>query len=337
MSTYIRPQQKNLRDYTDCPIILRDYLRHIVTIDGLGIRTANAYYINLRLFLRYIKMLRDEIDPEKYDIILINDISSEDLAKVTEDDVLNYLYFLAQKGDGVSTRSAKLSAIKAFYKYTCAMYPSEFHSNPSLRIKSPKIPERQPKYLTEEEALLLLGAAKRTYDPIRNYCITALLLNCGMRLSELTAINVNSRVGNTIKIIGKGNKERTLYLNDMCMEAIDKWLVERAKIKDILDETAMFVSRQSHRRMTGRSIQNVIELELKLAGLSGMGFSPHKLRHTAATLMYNSGADLMELKEILGHENTVTTEIYTHVYQQRLKEVSDNNPLNKRKYNSIED
>ena len=330
MSTYLNPKTKNqVQNYDDCFPLLRDFLVYIITIQGLSLKTANTYYVNIRLFFRYYKMIKNNISIEDYDSITITDISEADVASVKKIDILNYLYFLANQGNSVNTRGHKLSSLKSFYQYVCRLRLSNI-VNPTENIERPRVPIRQPKYLNLTEAEMLLKAAKKTPNPERDFCITTLFLNCGMRLNELVNINVNSIIDNTIKIIGKGNKERTVYLNESCLSAIYEWKIKRNEIPNIIDKEALFISKLTRRRLTCRGVEKIIEKMLLSAGLSGKGYSPHKLRHTAATLMHDAGADVLELKEILGHEHTDTTEIYTHLNNQKLQNVSENNPLNKK-------
>ena len=337
MSTYIRSDNKRLHDYEDCPPLLKRFLRHIVTIQGLTIRTANQYYVNIRLFLRYIRMLKLDLPDSDYETVGIDDISREDLVRVTKDDVLSYLFFLAGRGDEVVSRGNKLSSIKSFYRYLC---DSEgFEENPAAQINRPKLPKRDPKYLSLEEARELLEAARQQPESERDVCIVTLLLNCGMRLSELCSMDTDAfklpspddpeEMNCTLKIIGKGNKERTVYLNTSCVEALREWLAVRATYPGLEQEKALFCSKRTRQRLTGRAVEKIIERILQRAGLSGKGYSPHKLRHTAATLMYEGGADVLELKDVLGHEHTTTTEIYTHLNNKRLRDVTENNPLNR--------
>lgn len=328
MSTYIRTQQKNLREYIDTFPLLDDFIKNSAIMQGLSIRSINTYYINLRSFFRYIKLLRDDLDEAQYETLCIRDLSSEDVSMVTEEDIYNYMAFCTQRGNNPNTRSSKLTAIREFFDFVCKSYPELMPTNPVLRIQNPKLPKRLPIYPNEEQSFQILEAAKRSIEPDRDFCIIVIMLNCGLRVSEIVNLNVSSIKETALKIKGKGNKERMVPLNDSCLYAIDKWLAERALIKDKLDQEALFISRRTHNRLTVRGTEKIVERVLKLAGLSGYGFSPHKLRHAAATLMHENGADVLELQAILGHENVATTQIYTHVNSNRLKTITDNNPLN---------
>jgi len=305
---------------------LEEYIRHEIAIKGSSRKTANTYYVNLRQFMRYLKMTVYDIPREEYTTIKIFDISEKELLTVSYDTILKYLYFLSEEGLVPSTRSNKLSAISTFYDYLCDSHPDVFKYNPAQRVDKPKLPKRQPKYLTESESKMLLKASMKTSEPERDYCIISLFLNCGMRLSELVNINISDIGTDTIQIMGKGNKQRTIYLNSSCISAIDNWLLRRSKIENIIDSKALFVSRR-RTRITQRAVEKIVEKTLQAAGLGGRGFSTHKLRHTAATLLHEKGADLLELKEILGHEHTTTTEIYTHINNQRLREIAKTSPF----------
>lgn len=328
MSTYIRTQQKNHKDYSDSFTLLDEFLRNLAIVQGLAIHTTNNYYMHLRLFFRYIKLIRDELDEAQFEELCIRDISFEEVAKISEDDVYDFLAFCAARGDVASTRSAKLSSIRKFFNFCCTSYPDSFAKNPTTRIRNPKLPKRLPIFPNEEQSIDILNAATRSVLPERDFCIVTIMLNCGLRVSELVNLNVNSIKETSLRIKGKGNKERMVPLNESCLYAINKWLTARAAIKDKLDQEALFISPRTHNRLTVRGTEKIVERILNLAGLAGCGFSPHKLRHAAATLMHENGADVLELQAILGHDNVATTQIYTHVNTNRLKTVTDNNPLN---------
>ena len=199
--------------------------------------------------------------------------------------------------------------------------------NPTENIELPQNKKRLPKYLTLEQSMELLSAIETEFTS-RDYCIIMLLLNCGMRLSEIVGIDIRDIRDDTLRIIGKGNKERIVYLNTGCLRAIDDYIKERNTIVSPVSEPALFISKRTKKRLTGRRVEQIVEQCLKLAGLDGMGFSTHKLRHTAATLMYRSGgADMLALKEILGHEHVSTTEIYTHISDAELKKAAKSSPL----------
>ena len=330
VNTYIsnRQNKKYVNKYNDINPILQEFIRYVIAIQGLSQKTANTYYVNLRQYMRYLVMLEKDYEKEDFEYIPIADVKYEMLTDATEETILEYLYFLAEMGLSPSSRSNKLSAIKSFYKYVCNKYPQDFPVNPAHKIDRPKIPKKLPVHLSESEAIRLIKASLKTSSPERDYCILTLFLNCGMRLSELVGINISDIGTETLRIEGKGHKQRTVYLNDACLSALNNWKLKRNEIANIIDVDALFISDRTRQRLTQRGIEKMLDRVLRDAGLDGQGISPHKLRHTAATLLYNSGADLLELKQILGHEHTTTTEIYTHLNNARLKEVADHSPLN---------
>ena len=210
-------------------------------------------------------------------------------------------------------RSRKVSAIRSFYKYL-TVSSGKLAENPMLNLETPKLKKTLPKYLTLEQALELLTHVETNFTE-RDFCIITLFLNCGMRLSELCGINIHDIRDNQLKLLGKGNKERIVYLNGSCIDAVNNYLAvlnSGEKVKRV-DKNALFLNRNG-KRISPRRVEQIVEHCLKEAGLDGMGISPHKLRHTAATLLYqDAGVDIRVLKELLGHESLSTTEIYTHV------------------------
>lgn len=331
MSTYfdVNHPGKNGK-YEDCPEILREYLYYMETIQNRSLRTVNAYYIDLRLFLRFLKLRRGIVpsDAEINQIPLL-DIDLNFVKSVTKSEIYEFLHYITtERGNSAAPRARKASAIKGYFKYltTKAVY---FKENPAEDVEVTVKQKRLPKYLSLEESMELLKNVQSSY-PERDYCILTLFLNCGMRLSELVGINLTDYRDNHIHIIGKGNKERLVYLNKACVTALDHYLKVRASMRVKPEcKNAMFLSRLGT-RMTPRSVQLVVEKSLEASGLAGKGYSAHKLRHTAATLMYRFGnADMLALKEILGHEHVSTTEIYTHIATEQLQRTVDASPLAK--------
>lgn len=230
------------------------------------------------------------------------------------------------RANSAASRARKLSSLRGFFKYM-VQKTHQLEINPCENIELPQNKKRLPKYLTLEQCMELLSNIDSKFAS-RDYCIVMLFLNCGMRLSELVGIDIKDIRGDTLRIIGKGNKERTVYLNSGCLTAIDDYLKERNAIISPAIEPALFISATRKTRLTARGVQQIIEKALKSAGLDGMGFSTHKLRHTAATLMHRSGgADMLALKEILGHEHVSTTEIYTHLSDEALMKAAKSSPL----------
>lgn len=316
--------------FSDCPEPLREFLSYILTIRGLSPRTVDGYYIELRTFLRFLKLYRaDQLNPEDFAKTPIIDISTEIICGIKLADVYAYLNFAhSELGNAASARARKVSALSSFYKFlsTKTLYMTD---NPIKNLDRPSIKRALPKYLTLDESNELLETVDLS-DSARDYCMLTLFLNCGMRLSELVAINRSDiRDDNTLKLLGKGNKERIVYLNQACLEAIHTYIEDSKKVKRQND--ALFVGKNG-RRLSPRRVEQIIGECLKSAGLSGKGYTPHKLRHTAATLMYQYGnVDVRILKEILGHANLNTTELYTHISNRQLEQAADSSPLAQKK------
>ncbi len=317
----------------DCPDILREFLFYMETILGRSPKTVNGYYIELRTFFRYIKAVKIlksiPQDADELAQIKIDDISKELVCSVTLSDIYDFLHFsLETLHNNASSRSRKISSIRALYKYltTKTNYMEE---NPAKNLDTPSLRKSVPKYLTLEESIELLANVKDESPAVtaRDYCMITLMLNCGMRVSELVGINLEDIRDNTLRLLGKGNKERIVYLNDACISALENYLSLRKAPESGTDRNALFLSAQ-HRRMTTRRVEQIVAKYMKASGLDGRGYSPHKLRHTAATLMYqHGGVDIRALKEILGHANIGTTEIYTHISNQMIEEAANASPL----------
>ncbi len=337
MSTYIDSRNPQLNtDYNDCPELVKNYLRDMEIIKGLSTRTVNGYYIDLRFFFKFIKNYKSTSPVQDFSDVNISNINLSFIEKITTNDVYEFLYYVTRQGkNNPSTRARKLSSIKGFFKYICNK-KKLLKNNPVDDIDSPIIKKSLPKYLTLNDSFALLENINSDFYE-RDYCILILFLNCGMRLSELININITDiRHGeNTMRIIGKGNKERVVYLNTACLDSIDTLIKERAKLTNLKDEKALFVSRKTGNRLSARRVQQIVENCLKSAGLSDRGYSVHKLRHTAATLMYQEGkVDMLALKEILGHAHVSTTEIYTHLNSDNLKKAADSSPFANVKFDS---
>ncbi len=332
MSTYIdsRNPKKN-SDFSDCPELVQMYLRDMQTIRGLSERTVNGYYIDLRVFFKYMKKLHGISPADDFNDIIISDLNLDFIKKITTNDIYEFLHFVtSQRDNNPAARARKLSGIKGFFKYLCNKRKL-IEVNPTDDIDSPAQKKRLPKYLSLNDSMKLLQNIDSDFYE-RDFCIIMLFLNCGMRLSELININLKDvrHDEKTVRIIGKGNKERKVYLNSACIESINILITERAKMANLQDEKALFVSKRTGKRLSARRVQQIVEKCLNNAGLSGQGYSPHKLRHTAATMMYQEGnVDMLALKEILGHAHVSTTEIYTHLSTQHLKDAADASPFAK--------
>lgn len=327
MSSYINtttPEQH--APYLDIPDDVIEYLHYLDFVKLRSPRTVNGYYLDLRGFFRYMMQQWDRVPegaaPEEIDL---THITTHDIAGITKRDIFGYLDYVRSVQNGPKSRARKLSALKGFFGYMVTQV-NKLSQNPTEDISLGTPKPALPKYLTREESLSLLKNIQSDFYE-RDFCIITLFLNCGMRLSELVGIDLSDFRDDTIRILGKGGKERLVYLNDACKQALGHYCKARASLPHLKDRQALFVSKKTGARLTARRVEQIVERCLQNAGLSGRGFSPHKLRHTAATLMYQGGVDMLALKEILGHENVSTTQIYTHINQQKLREAVQASPL----------
>lgn len=316
-------------DYMEqCPMILREYFGYMETIKGKSVRTVEGYFIDLRSFFRYIKLSRGLVNKDaNFEKISILDVDLDLIESVHLTDVFEFLNYVASvRGNNNNTRSRKCSSLRSFYHYLYST-TGQIKHNPVQELGNPKIPKRLPKYLDLEQSIDLLDAVDGPYKE-RDYCILTLFLNCGMRLSELVGINLSDiRSDGSLRITGKGNKQRVVYLNEACVSAIEAYKRVRP-VDGILyqDRNALFISR-NRKRISPKTVQWLVKKYLKEINLDE-GYSVHKLRHTAATLMYQQGGvDTRVLKDILGHENMNTTEIYTHLSSEQIKGAINANPL----------
>lgn len=315
-------------DYSTAPAVLKEFLYYSQTIKGLSPRTVEGNFIDLQLFFKFLIQKRFNcIDNNSINEIDISGVDLNFISSVTQSDILEFLYFITtERNNSASSRARKISSIRSYFKYL-TVKTNQLTYNPAEHIEMPAIKKRLPKYLTLEQAIELLNNTQSSFSE-RDYCIILLFLNCGMRLSELAGIDIKDINKDTLRIIGKGNKERFVYLNDSCIKAIDDYISVRNTIVSPVSEPALFISKRTKKRMSTRRIEQVVEECLQRSGLSQMGFSAHKLRHTAATLLYRSGnADMLALKEILGHEHVSTTEIYTHISDEAIKKAAKSSPL----------
>lgn len=305
---------------------VRDFLVYMETIRGKSPRTVNEYAIDLRTFFRYIKKKRGLCGEETdFEEITVDDIDVDLIKSVTLEDIYEYLVFLRnERNNNASTRARKVSSLRTFYKYASDK-AGIVEVNPTRNLETPKKKKSLPKYLSLEESMELLNGIDGN-NKERNYCIITLFLNCAMRLSELCGINLSDIHNDYIKVTGKGNKERNIFLNKACVDALKKYLAVRPT-EGLKDKNALFVSRLG-RRISPKTVQWIVYKFLKQAGLDGKGYSVHKLRHTAATLMYQQGGvDIRVLQEILGHESLSTTEIYTHLSSEQARNAMSSSPL----------
>lgn len=312
----------------NAPVVLKDFLEYMGTIRGKSPRTVQGYSYDLILFLKYMKIRRNIVQEDTpFEEIGINDIDSYFLRTIGLNDLYSFISYVANERNNLNyARARKVACLRSFFKYlhTKAKIIDE---NPALELEPPKINGRQPVYLSLDESRTLLKAVDGQFKE-RDYAILMLFLNCGLRLSELVNIDIDKINGDTLRVIGKGNKERTVYLNEACMKAVNDYMRVRPYegIKE-KDKKALFISRLKE-RISPRMVQEIVKKYIKCAGLDDNKYSPHKLRHTAATLMYKYGnVDIRALQQILGHESVATTQIYTHIDDERLRQAVKSNPL----------
>lgn len=327
-----------MKRYQDCPQILRDFLTYHETIKGQSPRTISEYYLDLRMFLRFIKLMRYNMPIHtRLDDIDIRDVTIDFIRDITTSDIFDFLSYLANDrtpnpdspvpdyGIAPAARARKLSALKSFYKYL-TVRTKQLSENPVADLEYPKLRKGLPKYLTLSQSAALLKAVSGPNEK-RDYAILMLFLNCGIRRSELVGLNITDVYEDRIRVIGKGNKERFVYFGTPCRKAIDTYLVERNK-KTLSDNRALFGSRDNN-RISVTAVHRLVKKYLLMAGLDAENFSAHKLRHTAATMMLSGGVDVKTVQEVLGHENLNTTQIYTHIENTELKIAAEANPLSK--------
>ncbi|MBP3760021.1 MAG: tyrosine recombinase XerC [Ruminococcus sp.] len=312
---------------SDNPEYINEYLVHLRVVKMLSERTIEEYYFDIRLFLKYIRAVQTDTDLDIEDM-KISDVTPDDLKKISVTDIYNFIFYTSdERHNKDRARYRKISALRSFFKYLTKV-AHLVDTDPMRDIEVPSPKSSMPRFLSLNESMRLLNASDNS-ESVRNYCIITLFLNCGMRLSELVGINISDVdfFENRMRVLGKGRKERMVYLNNACIESINNYLAVRNENHKADSEPALFISNRGT-RISKRRVQQIVEETLKLAGLDGKGLSTHKLRHTAATLMYQYGdADVLTLKELLGHSSTATTEIYTHLNDERVRNAVENNPL----------
>ena len=324
-------------DYrTEAPEILRDFLAYHETVKAHSRRTVDEYFLDLRNFFRYMKQIRDpQLANRALDEIDIMDLDLEFVSSITLTDIYGYMAYLSRErvqnqnsrnpeyGLNAATRARKIATIRSFYNYlTNKMHL--LRENPVKDIDSPKLKKSLPKYLTLDESIRLLDSVDGKNQE-RDYCILTLFLNCGLRISELVGLNLNDIQEDALRVLGKGNKVRIIYLNEACQNALRQYLAVRRPIRG-KDENALFLSAQNE-RMSRSTVHAMVKKRLSEAGIDASEYSSHKLRHTAATLMLQNGVDVRAVQEVLGHDHLNTTEIYTHIDNESLRVAAKANPL----------
>ena len=326
-----------MADYrTEAPQILRDFLSYHETVKAHSRRTVDEYFLDLRNFFRYMKQIRDPaLSDKSLDEIDIMDVDLDFAATVTLTDIYGYMTYLSRDriqhqnspnseyGLNAASRARKIATIRSFYNYlTNKMHL--LRENPVKDMDSPKLKKTLPKYLTLDESIQLLNAVDGKNQE-RDYCILTLFLNCGLRISELVGLNLSDIQDDALRVLGKGNKVRIIYLNDACKDALDRWLAVRRPITG-KDQNALFLSSRNE-RISRSMVHAMVKKRLGEAGIDSTQDSSHRLRHTAATLMLQNGVDVRAVQEVLGHDHLNTTEIYTHIDNESLRVAAKANPL----------
>ena len=318
----------HMNDYMqEVPAVLRDFLSYHETIKGHSSNTVDEYFLDLRNFFRYMKQQRGLVSQDTdFESISIKDIDIAFIRTITLSEIYDYLLFLSRNRNlNEASRARKVSSIRSFYKYL-TVKAKLLNENIVQDLDSPRLRKTLPRYLTLEESLQLLRSVDGK-NRERDYCILMLFLNCGLRISELVGLNVTDVHGDTLRVLGKGNKERILYLNEGCQDAVANYLTVRNMMA--LDrEPALFVTARK-KRISKAGVHKLVKKHLLEAGLDPTKYSSHKLRHTAATLMLQNGVDVRTLQEVLGHDHLNTTQIYTHIDNDDLRIAAKANPLSK--------
>ena len=309
-----------------------EFLNYLENVKGKSVNTIKGYSVDLGLFFKFLKVykgLENNIELEKIEEVEISDLGDNFIKDITLSDIYAFLAFLEKvRNNSAYARARKVATLKSFFKFLNSKIKL-IDENPTVELESPKINKRHPVYLTLDQSITVLNSMdKENKNYYRDYCILTLFLNCGMRLSELCNIEIEKIKGDTLTIIGKGNKERTVYLNEASIAAIENYLKNRNDSKATEEAKKYLFLSNKYRPINKRSVEILVKKHIENAGFKDQKYTPHKLRHTAATLMYKYGnVDIRSLQNILGHENISTTQIYTHVDDETLREAVKTNPL----------
>lgn len=326
-------KHKSINYSSDLPQLVIDFLNYLETIKGKSPNTISGYKIDLQLFFRFMKVYKENLNDLSLELeeINISDVDEKFINTIKLTDIYAFLSFVEkERNNSTYARARKVATLKSFYKFLYGK-AKVIIDNPTLELESPKISKRHPVYLTLEQSLQLLSSLdKSNLNFYRDYCILTLFLNCGLRLSELCSIEINKIKNDTLTIVGKGNKERTIYLNDACIKAINDYLSKRDNSKVPEENKKYLFLSNRNKPINKRTVELLVKKHINTAELLDNNYTPHKLRHTAATLMYKHGnVDIRSLQNILGHENISTTQIYTHIDDDKLREAVRSNPLSK--------
>ncbi|MDZ5048555.1 tyrosine-type recombinase/integrase [Clostridium perfringens] len=309
-----------------------EFLNYLENVKGKSLNTVKGYSVDLGLFFKFLKVykgLENNIELEKIEEVEISDLGDNFIKEITLSDIYAFLAFLEKvRNNSAYARARKVATLKSFFKFLNSKIKL-IDENPTVELESPKINKRHPVYLTLDQSITVLNSMdKENKNYYRDYCILTLFLNCGMRLSELCNIEIEKIKGDTLTIIGKGNKERTVYLNEASIAAIENYLKNRNDSKATEEAKKYLFLSNKYRPINKRSVEILVKKHIENAGFKDQKYTPHKLRHTAATLMYKYGnVDIRSLQNILGHENISTTQIYTHVDDETLRKAVKTNPL----------
>ncbi len=323
-------------DISEFPSIIREFAAYKSAIQNCSKKTVDEYLLDLRTFFRFLLAKDNGISPESDEFceISILSIDISYIKKITTENIYDFLLYAGNVRDNMwASRARKLSAIKGFFKFL-TVKRGYLEENPAANIEAPKPKKTLPKFLSLNEALTLIETVRNDISSktrLRDLCIITLFLNCGMRLNELVGINLSDIEKNYehVRVVGKGSKERIIYLNDACKTVLCEY-IENMRMTDRyrgVTDKALFLSNRD-KRISDKMVQAVVYKYLDMSGLGSKNYSVHKLRHTAATLMYQTGnVDIRVLKDILGHEQLSTTQIYTHVNDKQMMTAMSQNPL----------
>lgn len=312
----------------ELPKIVKDFLVYLTTIRGKSIRTRKEYEYDISLCLRFLIAVENDHDLTKIDEISIKDVTIDFIKEITLEDMYLFLeYCEMQRSNSAASRARKAATLKSFFKFLKGKRRL-LDENPADELETPKIGKKKPIYLDQLEAELFIAGIKKSNHYYRNYSMIMFFLNLGLRVSELCSLNLNSIQDNILRVVGKGDKERTVFLNKACIVSLHTYMEkERQYIQGAKSAEALFLS-QKGTRLTRQTIAKIIKQINKDSGLNKEKLTPHKLRHTSATIMYKNGADIRSLQHILGHASVSTTQIYTHVEDKEIRQVIENNPFN---------
>ena len=313
----------------EIPKIVKDFLVYLTTIKGKSPRTRKEYEYDISLFFRFLIAVEKDIPIDEIDSISIKEITIDFIKEISLEDIYLFIeYCEVQRDNSAAARARKAATIKSFFKYLKGKRRL-LEYNPAEELETPKIGKKKPIYMDQIEAEQFITGIKTSSHYYRNYSMMMFFLNLGLRVSELCSLNLNSVQGGVLHVVGKGDKERTVFLNEACIQSLEAYKEkERAYIQGAASNEALFLS-QKGTRLTRQTVAKIVKQINQNSGLNKEKLTPHKLRHTSATVMYKAGADIRSLQHILGHTSVSTTQIYTHVEDKEIQQVIDRNPFNK--------